>query len=307
MKSLNYKGSTAHVSAAVTTISDSAPPAQTRTIAVIPVAASPRGSYPGIQRTTTVGIRVDAIDDLASVHAQMVEALERPSQLLVTFANPASAIIARRKTDLVAALTHFDVVAPDGIGMVLAMRMLHRTTRSARISFDSTSLAPHLFRLAVERQATVVLIGGTPGVAGTARARISEAYQGIKIIGTFSGFDPVDETVAAIRQLAPAIVVVGMGALLQESFLLTLAGAGWSGLGFTCGGYLDQLANKGTKYYPRWVDGLEIRWAYRLMMEPRRLWRRYLLQYPEFGFCLFGDLLRSRGVRIVGAKRRSSC
>jgi len=76
-----------------------------------------------------------------------------------------------------------------------------------------------------------------------------------------------------------------MGSLVQESFLLALMGSGWRGLGFTCGGFLDQLSN-GFNYYPKLVNALNLRWAYRLAKDPRRLWRRYLLDYPVFAFGL---------------------
>jgi N-acetylglucosaminyldiphosphoundecaprenol N-acetyl-beta-D-mannosaminyltransferase len=72
-----------------------------------------------------------------------------------------------------------------------------------------------------------------------------------------------------------------MGAPLQERFLLQLADDGWHGIGFTCGGFLDQLID-GKNYYPAWADRLNIRFLYRLAKEPRRLWRRYLVDYQVF-------------------------
>ena len=76
-----------------------------------------------------------------------------------------------------------------------------------------------------------------------------------------------------------------MGVPLQERFLLQLTDAGWNGVGITCGGFLDQLS-QGVQYYPGWINSLNLRWAYRLMREPGRLWRRYLLDYPKFGIAV---------------------
>jgi N-acetylglucosaminyldiphosphoundecaprenol N-acetyl-beta-D-mannosaminyltransferase len=81
-----------------------------------------------------------------------------------------------------------------------------------------------------------------------------------------------------------------MGASIQERFLLRLVATGWSGFGFTCGGYLDQLVD-GMHYYPRWVDAANLRWAYRLIREPRRLSRRYGMEYPYFAARLALSLL----------------
>lgn len=95
------------------------------------------------------------------------------------------------------------------------------------------------------------------------------------------GFGDWSEKVERILELRPEIVICGMGGVAQEKFMLSLADAGWRGCGFTCGGYLDQLG-AGLRYYPGWVDRTNLRWAYRLAREPRRLWRRYLVDYQSF-------------------------
>ena len=72
--------------------------------------------------------------------------------------------------------------------------------------------------------------------------------------------------------------------------LLALVEAGWRGCGFTCGGYLDQLGG-GMRYYPAWVDRANLRFAYRLLREPRRLWRHYLIDYQGFTLLFARPLL----------------
>jgi N-acetylglucosaminyldiphosphoundecaprenol N-acetyl-beta-D-mannosaminyltransferase len=241
--------------------------------------------------TFTVGIRVDAIDSIDTVIERLMSAMHQKQPWLMTFANPATAILATRNAEFRHALVQFDMVAPDGIGMVMAIQMLHRRPAS-RISFDDTSLAPSVFKIAADQDIGVVLTGGLPGVAEIARQRLLRANPGLRIDAVFDGYQNVDAVVAAITGLARGIVIAGMGAPAQEQFLLKLAANGWSGLGFTCGGYLDQLSLKGTSYYPAWVDRYNVRWAYRLFMEPKRLWRRYLIDYPQFGMRLCGSLLR---------------
>lgn len=239
------------------------------------------------QRTVTVGVRVDAIPTIETVLQVIDQTLKRGDRMLMTFANPGTAVIAGRHPDVARMFEEFDLVAPDGIGMVRAIQWLHRVP-ATRISFDSTSLAPPVLRLAAERQLAIVICGGQPGIAEQAAKRLAEAFQGVNIVGTFDGYTaPQERTMAAINMLQPQIVICGMGTVRQEAFLLALAATGWIGLGFTCGGYLDQLCESGLNYYPRVVDTLNLRWAYRLAMEPRRLWRRYLVDYPVFvtGLC----------------------
>jgi N-acetylglucosaminyldiphosphoundecaprenol N-acetyl-beta-D-mannosaminyltransferase len=249
-------------------------------------------------QTTTVGIRVDAVDALDPVEVAVAHALQEQRTWLMTFVNPASTIIARHHPDYAEMLREFDMVVPDGIGMSLAIRLLHRR-HAARISFDTTSLAPVVFRLAAKRSARIVLAGGRPGVAERARVQLEREFPGINIVGTFNGYGDREATIDAIRALAPDIIVCGMGSIVQENFLLQLARGGWKGVGFTCGGYLDQLVG-GINYYPRLVDKWNLRWAYRLLREPRRLWRRYLLEYPAFGLALCRALGAARVQAFTG-------
>lgn len=240
----------------------------------------------------TVGVRVDAIPSHDSVMQMIAQTLEKGDRFLMTFANPGTAVMAQRDPDVARLFERFDLVGPDGIGMVRAIEWVHHVS-ATRISFDSTSLAPLVMCLAAERQLAMVICGGQPGIAEQAGRKLADAY-GVRIVGVFDGYTaPQEQTIIAINKLRPQIVICGMGTIRQEAFLLALAASGWTGLGFTCGGYLDQLCQSGLNYYPRVVDALNLRWAYRLAMEPRRLWRRYLVDYPVFAVGLCRALLSS--------------
>jgi N-acetylglucosaminyldiphosphoundecaprenol N-acetyl-beta-D-mannosaminyltransferase len=245
---------------------------------------------PTIEKTVTVGVRVDAIPSIPAVTAAYEAAFRDGRKWIMTFANPSTAVYAKRNPALGPLLHEFDLVGPDGIGMVLAVSLLHGIECS-RVSFDTTSLSPYVFEFARNMQAKIILIGGCNGVAEAAKTKIIEEYPGIQIVGAFHGYNNEQYLIDMVTQLDPDIVVVGMGTLLQDRLLVSLVRNGWSGLGFTCGGFLDQLAVKGHNYYPSWINRSNLRWLYRLLMEPRRLWRRYLLEYPTFMFGLTLALL----------------
>lgn len=246
---------------------------------------------PIIRRTETLGIPVHALasdrDVAADAALDAITAARQPT-VLVTFANPGTAVSARHSASLRQNLGQFDLVLPDGIGMSLAVRWRHGC-QASRVSFDTTSLAPRLFEHARRNRLSIALVGGRRGVAEVARKRIASQFPGIQIIGAFEGYGDAAATIRALCELDPRIVICGMGGGHQERFLLQLAHSGWSGLGFTCGGYLDQLRS-GMTYYPRWIDAANLRWAYRLAREPRRLWRRYVIDYSRFALLLFADL-----------------
>jgi N-acetylglucosaminyldiphosphoundecaprenol N-acetyl-beta-D-mannosaminyltransferase len=177
-------------------------------------------------------------------------------------------------------LGKFTVVLPDGIGMCWAVRLLHGAV-AARVSFDTTSLAPLVFQRAAQDGLTIALVGGRSGVAECAASQLRRAFPALRIVAIYPGYGDCSRTITELAALSPSIVICGMGAGPQEQFLIRLAETGWSGIGFTCGGYLDQLAQR-LHYYPRWIDAANLRWAYRLIREPRRLARRYGLDYAVF-------------------------
>ena len=178
-------------------------------------------------------------------------------------------------------LERFDYVTCDGTGMVLAGRLLG-LSRLKRQSPDFTSLAGPVLEWAGRRGISVGIIGGRPGVAKAAAERFRQLVPALRITGVFSGFaDDVATARHSFVRARTGLVLCGMGAPRQERFILELVAYGWVGVGMTCGGFLDQLS-KGTDYYPVWIDRLNIRFIYRLYREPRRLWRRYLIDYQVF-------------------------
>ena len=247
-----------------------------------------------LQKTETVGLPVHALltadaRRAADAVLDFVESMAK-DVVLMTFANPGTAPLARRSASYGRSLREFDIVLPDGIGLCMAMRWLHGLA-AQRISFDTTSLAPALFARARFRGLRIVLVGGVPKVAEQARAQIAAHFPGIQIIAAYDGYGDMAAKAASVAELRPDIVICGMGSVRQEAFLLELKHQGWHGWGFTCGGYLDQLIN-GIVYYPRWIDAANLRWAYRLRREPGRLWRRYLIDYPHFGVLVLAASLR---------------
>lgn len=260
-----------------------------------PAVAMEAGCRGHAVRTETTGIPVDALQaepgEAAAAALKLI--VETPKEtVLVTFVNPGAVPLARRSATYRQSLHAFDYILPDGFGMCMAIQWLHGIA-AERVSFDTTSLAPAIFDWACSRGLRIALVGGAPGVADAARARIGEHFPAIQVAGSFDGFGGLEIKARAVRQLEPDIVICGMGSGRQESFLLELKSQGWRGWGFTCGGYLDQLS-QGMVYYPAWVNASNLRWAYRLVREPGRLWRRYLIDYTRFGLLVCAARFRKR-------------
>lgn len=236
---------------------------------------------PPTQLQLTVGLTVDDAVELA------FSAPGRDPPLLTTFINPHSWHVAKHHRNYGASLAEFSFIFPDGIGVILGLWLLTGISTD-RISFDSTSLALPVLRRASREKRSVMLIGGGPNVAAQAGRRLADAVDGLRIVGAMSGYCDYAEYEAAVRAADPDIVICGMGAPRQEELLVRLSRArAWKGLGYTCGGYFDQLQER-LDYYPSIVNKLNLRWLFRMTQE-RRLLRRYAIEYHEYFLALFDE------------------
>ncbi len=203
------------------------------------------------------GLPLSPVNSLDRAFDLVAESAKRPREraCLMTFVNPLAVKLVRSAGGYGDMLRRMDAVFCDGIGLAVAARWFGGFPLE-RISFDSTSLAPRVFAFAREHGQSIVLVGGKPGVAEIAAERIGEVFPGIRILAALDGFQPAETLVETVTGLAPDVVISGMGAPRQEAFLLSLADAGWRGVGFTCGGYLDHLGDR-FDFYPAIVDRLK--------------------------------------------------
>lgn len=209
----------------------------------------------------------------------------RQGPLLISFVNPYSVCVATKNSKYLEDLKMFDHVFADGMLLAKVTEVARRRVVK-RLSFDGNSIAPGLFKLWAQRNWRVVLVGGVAGVAEQAASVFKNAFN-VNVVSARSGFfDGNDELSAYCQELValqPDVIVCGMGAPYQERFLLAAVEAGWQGVGVTCGGYFDQAASAaGVSYYPEWVERMNFRAIYRLFCEPRRLGKRYFIDYIPF-------------------------
>lgn len=168
-------------------------------------------------------------------------------------------------------VSRFDYVGIDG----LLLRRLAAPT-APRTSAD---LVLPLLLDRLRPASRVAIIGSTPDNLRAVTAHLEALPTAPRVVYARDGYQGrVSADVAArdLRRLDAQLVVVGLGAPLQDEYALQLADAGLPGaLVATCGGWLDQVTTPA--YYPGFAYRTKLNWAVRLVREPRRLWRRYSL------------------------------
>jgi N-acetylglucosaminyldiphosphoundecaprenol N-acetyl-beta-D-mannosaminyltransferase len=129
--------------------------------------------------------------------------------------------------------------------------------------------------------------GGAVGVAEELRTRLSARFDGLSVVGTFTPpFRPLNPAELAHLQAdvaakQPDVIWIGLSTPKQERFAAEVAGSLDAGVLVTVGAAFDFHAGR-VRQAPRWMQQSGLEWFYRLCMEPRRLWKRYLVNNPLF-------------------------
>lgn len=174
------------------------------------------------------------------------------------------------------ALSKMDIIGFDGT--LLQMTLASKKHRVGRTSGDL--VLPHVID-ALPEGSTLALIGAAPGIAQQAADRLERP--GLKIV-PFNGYEDLARLRAdssELRDLNPDLIILGLGAGLQDEVALEFHEQLPEACICTTGGWLDQLAHS-EQYFPAWVHRARLGWVWRIAHEPRRLIGRYTMDAIEF-------------------------
>ena len=212
---------------------------------------------------------------------------------IYTFLNPVSYLDAIKHPEL---FTQFDGIFADGGLLVKAIELFYGKTIQ-RSSFDMTSLAPLLFNYAQDNGKSIAIIASKQEYVERAVKTLTEKYPKLSIVYYRNGyFDNENDKIIAARKIvmmAPDYLIVGMGIIKQEDFLLKVKKTGFQGIGFTCGGFIHQVATDKVEYYPKWIDEYNLRFVYRMYKESHTR-KRYLKAAFVFPFVFILERLNIR-------------
>ena len=228
--------------------------------------------------------------------AALEEAMTAGRTIRLAFLNAHCVNVSRRDGAYRRALRSF-LVLPDGVGVDLAGSLLHGAP--FRENLNGTDFIARLLA-SLQRPCRVALLGGRPGIAEAAAERLAARYPRHDFIAVSDGYFGPEERSAVLDRLAAAkadIVLVALGVPAQERFIADHLDAHHGHLFAGVGALLDFMAGRVSRA-PEIVRALRLEWVWRLALEPRRLWRRYVLGNPVFLAGILRDrLLASRGRR----------
>ncbi|MBN1478428.1 WecB/TagA/CpsF family glycosyltransferase [Candidatus Sumerlaeota bacterium] len=199
----------------------------------------------------------------------------------ITYINAMCVNTAAETPDYLQTLRTAELVYADGQAIVWAARRLGDGVPER---VNAGDFFPAFFQRCTEENLSVFFLGSPPGVAERAAARLCELAPGLRVAGTHHGFlsgASTPQVIARINGSEPSLLIVGMGVPHQERWLW----ANWDALAvpvaWCVGATLDYYAGEFPRA-PVWMRRCGLEWLFRLVLEPRRLWRRYLLGNPRF-------------------------
>lgn len=232
------------------------------------------------------GLPVDVISTeevVSRVVAHGESALGRP--LIVSSCNVDMVVKSHRDPGFGGTLGRADILTADGMPIVWLGRRLGGAFPE-RVA--GSELVPRVSARCAEKGLSIFLFGARPGVAQRAAEALLKSCPGLRVAGTLSppmGFDADPDALAAavatVREARPDVLFVAMGAPRQERFMEAHSRALGAKVILGVGGSLDMLAGE-VRRAPPFVQRMGAEWLYRLLQEPRRLSRRYLVDDVAF-------------------------
>lgn len=204
--------------------------------------------------------------------------------------NVAKLVHMRTDESLAGSVQACDIVNIDGMGVVWGARFLGLDVPE-RVS--GVDLFDGLLALAASRGYAVFLLGARPDVVEEVSVRVQRRHAGLRVVGVHHGYFWEDEAglVEKVRISGAQMLFVAITSPKKENFINQWRGQLGVDFVMGVGGTFDVVAGK-VKRAPAWMQRFGLEWFFRVLQEPRRMWRRYLTTNAVFAMMLAREKCR---------------
>jgi N-acetylglucosaminyldiphosphoundecaprenol N-acetyl-beta-D-mannosaminyltransferase len=236
-----------------------------------------------IRQPGLLGIRVGVSDLRTLVDASLASIESRAAPFTFACANPHSLVVAQSDAEFRSALDACSAVVADGVGLTMASKLVGANV-GPRITGTDYFLG--LMSQLDRRGGRVFFLGSTDYVLKLVLAKTNRQFPNLHITvlsppyGSWSESD-TQKVLDAIREARPDVLWVGMTAPKQEKWVHRFASQVGVPVIGSVGAVFDYYAET-VQRAPEWYCRNGLEWLYRLLHEPKRLWRRTLISTPAF-------------------------
>ena len=268
------------------------------------VTGTTRGRVIDSRKRNVLGVRVDAVSRTAAVSA-IVEAARERRAMAVSALAVHGVMTGVLDPEHRYRLNHLDLVVPDGQPVRWALNVLHRAGLPERVYGPDLML--DVCAEAARHQLPVYFYGSQRETLDALERNLTTRFSGLVVAGAQpSRFRTISrderrEVIESIEGSGAAIVFIGLGCPRQEVWAYEYRESLRMPL-IAVGAAFDFHAGN-LKRAPASLQRVGLEWLYRLVQEPRRLWRRYLLLNPSYLTLLLAQALRLRRFDLESARR----
>jgi N-acetylglucosaminyldiphosphoundecaprenol N-acetyl-beta-D-mannosaminyltransferase len=236
-----------------------------------------------------LGVHMNALT-MSDLHGVIAQSIQSAQCSIIANHNFHSVYLYHQNCQMKAFYEKAHYIHIDGMALVFLGRLLGLPfRREHRVTYVDWVLP--LMREAVKNGWRIFYLGSKPGIAEQGARILRERVPELQIAVAHGYFDTHPESeenravLASVAAYQPHILMVGMGMPRQEQWILHNLDKIYANAILTAGACMDYVAGA-VSTPPRWAGKLGLEWAFRLLVEPRRLWRRYLIE-PWFLLRLF--------------------
>jgi N-acetylglucosaminyldiphosphoundecaprenol N-acetyl-beta-D-mannosaminyltransferase len=194
------------------------------------------------------------------------------------------------------AICNADLVNIDGMSVVWALRFLGFKVPERIATPD---LADEVIEMAEKEQFSVFLFGAKETILTSCLKRLQDTYPGLKIAGSQNGYYKKESEhliVDMINDAKPDILLIGVSSPNKELFCEKYRHELNAKYILGVGGYFDILSGH-TRRAPKWMQNAGLEWFFRLIQEPRRMWKRYLIGINKFLWLVIKEKIKKNRTR----------
>jgi N-acetylglucosaminyldiphosphoundecaprenol N-acetyl-beta-D-mannosaminyltransferase len=244
------------------------------------------------KRVEFMGAKIDALT-MQETLDRISEIIDRREKVQHVVVNVAKLMTMRRDRKLREIVNNSDLINADGAGIVLGARLLGVKIPERVAGID---LMQQLVGLANQRGYRIFFLGAEEDVARDVVTYYKRLCPDLQICGYRNGYFKSEEErdiAEYIRDMRPDILFVGMSSPKKEKFIDKYRDLMDVPFVMGVGGSMDVVAGK-VKRAPQWMQNFGMEWFFRLVQEPSRMWKRYLVTNTQFGWALIEQMFVSR-------------
>jgi N-acetylglucosaminyldiphosphoundecaprenol N-acetyl-beta-D-mannosaminyltransferase len=228
-------------------------------------------------KVTILGVTIDNIteEEAAQKTKKLIEESNKTCKIIVA-PNVEFIMQAQKDKEFYDILKNAELATPDSIGVMIAGK-LQKNRFKQRI--PGQAYFRKILETAEKEGWTVYLLGGKDDIPLKAKENVEKIYPNLKIVGYHEGFferDSEEEVINQINELKPNVLFVAMGAPKQEKWIDKHKNELKVDVAAGQGGTFDYEAGN-IKRAPRWIQKIGMEWLWRLILQPSRIKRMYVL------------------------------